>query len=89
VFLFKNIVEAKQKYYHSAMQGPASALRCEFLSCCPRGGLPTLLPVLGLTTGSHPFATTVAIIRHVCTQFNPQAKSDPLKLSKADPSTWP
>jgi hypothetical protein len=71
VFEFKNIAKAKPKYYHSAMQGAASALRCEFLSCCSRGGLPSLLLVLRLTTGSHPFTTTVVILRHVCTQLNP------------------
>jgi hypothetical protein len=84
VFEFKNIVKAKPKYYHSAMQGPASALRCEFLSCCSWGGLPSLLPVLGLTTGPHPFATTIAILKHVCTQLNPQAKPEQLKLNKID-----
>jgi hypothetical protein len=89
VFEFKNIVEAKPKYYHSTMQGPASALRCEFLSCCSWGGLLSLLPFLRLTTGPHLFATTVAILRHVCTQLNPQAKPEQLKLSKTDPSTWP
>jgi hypothetical protein len=86
VFEFKNIAEAKPKYYHSVVQGPASAVQCEFLNCCSRGGLPSLLPVLRLTTGPHPFATTVAILRHVCTQLNPQAKPEQLKLSKTDPS---
>jgi hypothetical protein len=42
VFEFKNIVEVKPKFYHSTMQGPASAIRCEVLGCCSRGGLPRL-----------------------------------------------
>jgi hypothetical protein len=33
VFEFKNIAEAKPKYYHSVIQGPTSALRCEVLGC--------------------------------------------------------
>jgi hypothetical protein len=84
----KNIAEAKPKYYHSMMQGAASALRCEVLSCCSRGRLPCLLPVLRLTTGPHPLATSVTILGHLCTQFNPQAKPEQVKLSKTDPSTW-
>jgi hypothetical protein len=55
----KNIAEAKPKYYHSAIQGPASALRCEVLACYSRGGLPSLLPILELITypssGVHTF----------------------------------
>jgi hypothetical protein len=56
---FKNIAEAKPKYYHSAIQGPASALRCEVLGCCSRDRLPSLFPDIGLTTGPHPLATAV------------------------------
>jgi hypothetical protein len=55
--------------------------------CCSRGGLPSLFSVLGLATDPYPFATTVAILRHVYTQLNPQAKLEQLKLSKTDPST--
>jgi hypothetical protein len=54
-----NIAEAKPKYYHSAIQGPASALRCEVLGCSSRGRLPSLFPNIGLTTGPHPLATAV------------------------------
>jgi hypothetical protein len=89
VFKFKNIAEVKPKYYLSIMQGPASTLQCDVLDCCSRDGLPCLLPVLRLATGSHPLATVVTILRHLCTQFNPQAKPEQLKLSKTDPSTWP
>jgi hypothetical protein len=59
VFEFKNIAEAKPKYYHSAILGPASALRCEVLGCCSRGGLPSLFPIIGLITGPHPLTTVV------------------------------
>jgi hypothetical protein len=59
MFEFKNIAEAKLKYYHSAIQGPASALRYEVLGCCSRGGLLSLLPNIRLTTGPHPLTTTV------------------------------
>jgi hypothetical protein len=56
---FKHIVEAKPKYYHSMIQEPASALRCEVLGCCSRGGLPSPFPDLGLATGPQPLATAV------------------------------
>jgi hypothetical protein len=59
VFKFKNIAEAKPKYYHSAIQGPASALRCEVLNYCSRGSLPSLLPNLRLANGPDPIAITV------------------------------
>jgi hypothetical protein len=59
VFEFKNIAEAKSKYYHSVIQGPTSALRCEVLGCCSRGGLPSLLPILGLAIEPHPTAAAV------------------------------
>jgi hypothetical protein len=85
---FKNIAEAKPKYYHSMMQGPALALRCEVLGCCSWGGLPSLLLILRLTTGPHPFATTVTVLEHLYTQINPQVRPEQLKLSKIDPSTW-
>jgi hypothetical protein len=55
----KNIAEAKPKYYQSAIQGPASALRCGVLGCCSWGGLPSLFPNIRLATGPHPLATTV------------------------------
>jgi hypothetical protein len=67
---FKNIAEAKPKYYHLAIQGPASALRCEVLSCCSQGGLPSLFPNIGLATGPHPFATTVTKPWQLCTHIN-------------------
>jgi hypothetical protein len=87
---FKNIAEVKPKYYHSAIRGPASALRCKVLGCCSRGGLPSLLPNLGLTIGPHPTATIITKPWHLCTQLkNTQAKPEQLKLSKSDPSTWP
>jgi hypothetical protein len=89
VFEFKNIVEAKPKYYRSVIQWPASALGCEVIGCCSRGGLSCLLLILGLTTGSHPFVTAVTILGHVCTQLNPQAKPEQLKLSKTDSSMRP
>jgi hypothetical protein len=41
------------------MQGLASALRCEVLTCCLRDGLPSLFPLLGLATGPHPLVTAV------------------------------
>jgi hypothetical protein len=89
VFEFKNIAEAKPKYYHTAIQGPASTLRCEVLSCCSWGGLPCLLPILGLTIGPHPTATAVTKPWHLCTQLkNSQAKTEQLKLSKTDTSIW-
>jgi hypothetical protein len=54
-----NIAEAKPKYYHSALQGSASFLRCEVLGCCSQGGLPSLFPNIGLTTGPDPLTTAV------------------------------
>jgi hypothetical protein len=68
VFEFKNIAEAKPKYYHSSIQGPASALGCEVLDCCSRGGLPSLFSDLGLTTGPHPLVTAVTKPWQLCTQ---------------------
>jgi hypothetical protein len=78
----------KTKIKNSSIQGPASTLRCEVLGYCSRGGLPSLLLILGLTTRPHPLATIVTILRHFYTQLNPQAKPEKLKLSKTDPSTW-
>jgi hypothetical protein len=52
-------VEAKPKYYHSVIQGPASAVRCEVLGYYSWGGLPSLFPIIGLTTGPHSLATAV------------------------------
>jgi hypothetical protein len=58
---------SEPKYYHSTIQGSASALRCEVLGCCSRGGLPSLLPLLGLATGPHPLVTAVTEPWHLCT----------------------
>jgi hypothetical protein len=71
------------------IQGSASALGYEVLSCFSQGGLPSLLPILGLTTGPHPLATAVAILWHLCTQLKSISKPEQLKLSKTDPSMWP
>jgi hypothetical protein len=70
-----NIAEAKPKDYHSAIQGPASALRCEVLGCCSRGGLPSLLPDLGFATGPHPLATAVTKPWQLCTHINKHKQS--------------
>jgi hypothetical protein len=75
VFEFKNIAEAKLKYYHSVIQGPASALRCEVLDCCSRGGLSSLVPVLGLVIGPNPTVATVTILWHLYTQFKSTSKA--------------
>jgi hypothetical protein len=56
---FKNIAEAKPKYYHLTIQGPASALRYEVLGYYSWGGLPCLLPNLGLAIGPNLAATAV------------------------------
>jgi hypothetical protein len=72
---FKNIVEAKPKYYHSVIQGYTSALRCEVLGYCSRGGLPSLLPDLGLTTGPHSLATAVTKPWHLCIQKKNTSKA--------------
>jgi hypothetical protein len=72
---FKNIAEAKPKYYHSVIQGPASALRCKVLGCCSRGGLPSLLPDIGLTTGPHPLATAVTKLWQLCTHIKKHKQS--------------
>jgi hypothetical protein len=69
VFEFKNIAEVKPKYYHSVIQGSASILRCEVLGCCSQGGLSSLLPNIGLTTGPHPPATVVTKHWYLCTQI--------------------
>jgi hypothetical protein len=73
-FRVLNIAEAKPKYYHSAIQGPASALRCEVLGCCSRGGLPSLFSLLELVTGSHPLATAVTKSWYLCTQLKYKSK---------------
>jgi hypothetical protein len=69
VFEFKNIAEAKPKYYHSEIQGPASALKCEVFDCCSRGELPSLFTILGLAVGPHPTGTTVTKPWHLYTQL--------------------
>jgi hypothetical protein len=73
VLEFKNIAKAEPKYYHSMMHGPALTLQCEVLGCYSWGRLPYLLSVLGLTTGSHPFAAAVTVLGQLYTQLNPQA----------------
>jgi hypothetical protein len=70
-----NIAEAKPKYYHSAIQGPASALRCGVLDCCSRSGLPSLLPNLEFATGSYPLATVVTKLWQLCTHNNKHKQS--------------
>jgi hypothetical protein len=75
VLEFKNIAEVKPKYYHSAIQGPASVLRGEVLGCCSGGGLTSLLPILGLAIGPHPIATVVTITWHLCTQLKYTSKA--------------
>jgi hypothetical protein len=72
---FKNIAKAKPKYYHSAIQGLASALRCEVLGCCSRGGLPSLLSDLEFATGPHPLATAVTEPWQLCTHNNKHKQS--------------
>jgi hypothetical protein len=74
VFEFKNIAEAKPKYYHSVIQGPASALRCEVLGCYSQGGLPSLFPNIRLTTGPHPLTTAVTKPWHLYTQLKYTSK---------------
>jgi hypothetical protein len=71
----KNIAEAKPKYYHSTIQGPALALRCEVLGCCSRGGLSSLLSDLGFATGPHPLATAVTKPWQLCTHNNRHKQS--------------
>jgi hypothetical protein len=56
------MAEAKPKHYHSVIQGPALALRCEVLGGYSRDELPSLLPILGLAIGPHPIATVVTIL---------------------------
>jgi hypothetical protein len=68
--------------------GESQVFGPEVLGCCSWGGLPSLLPNLGLTIGSHPIATAVTILWHLCNKLNSQAKPKQLKLSKTDPSTW-
>jgi hypothetical protein len=70
-----NIAEAKPKYYHSAIQGLASVLRCEVLGCCSQGGPPSLFPNIGLATGPHPLATTVTESWQLCTHINKHKQS--------------
>jgi hypothetical protein len=86
---FKNIAEAKPKYYHSVIQGTASALRCEVLGCCSQGRLPSLFPNIVLTTGPHPLATAVTKLWQLCTHtITNTSKPEQLKHSKTDLSTW-
>jgi hypothetical protein len=75
VFEFKSIAEAKPTYYHLAIQGPASAPRCEVLGCCSRSGLLNLLPNLGLAIGPHSTITAVTILWHLCTQLKYTSKA--------------
>jgi hypothetical protein len=75
VFEFKNIAEAKPKYYHLAIQGPASALRCEVFACGSQGGLPSLFPILGLAVGPHPTDIAVTKSCHLCTQLKYKRKT--------------
>jgi hypothetical protein len=66
---FKDMAEAKPKYYHSVIRGPASALRSEVLGCCSRGGLPSLISILRRSIGPHPTAIAVTKPWHLCTQL--------------------
>jgi hypothetical protein len=51
------------------------------------GRLPSLFPVLGLTTGPHPLVVAVTVLRYLCTHLNLQARLEQLKLTKTDPLT--
>jgi hypothetical protein len=73
---------SESKYYHSMIQGPASALRCEVLGCCSRGGLPSLLSLLGLATGPHSLATTVIEPWHLYTQLKNTSKARATKAQQ-------
>jgi hypothetical protein len=42
-----------------------------------------------VATGPHKLAITSTVFRHLCTQKDPQARLEQLKLSKVDPSIWP
>jgi hypothetical protein len=53
------------------------------------GQAPKSPQVLELANWPHKLATIVAILRHLCTQLNSQARLEQLNLSKTDPSTWP
>jgi hypothetical protein len=53
MFEFKNIAEAKLKYYHSVIQGSASALAYKVLDCFSRGGRPSLLLNFRFVIGPH------------------------------------
>jgi hypothetical protein len=65
----------KRKYYHKTIQGPASAVRCDVLGYCSWGGLPSLLPDLGLTTEPYPLATAVTKLWYLCTQLKNTSKA--------------
>jgi hypothetical protein len=84
-----NIAEAKPKYYHSTIKGPASALRCEVLGCCSRGRLQVSSQTSGSPLGHTHLpqqSQNPGISAH---NWKTQAKPEQLKLSKTDPSTWP
>jgi hypothetical protein len=85
VFEFKNIAEAKLKYYHLVIQGPASTLRCEVLGCCSRDGLPSLLLILRLVIGSHPNTTALTKLRHLYTQLKSTSKTEATKTQQDRP----
>jgi hypothetical protein len=42
--------------------------------------VPKLRPVIGLATESHPIATAVVILNHLCTHLNSQVKLEQLKV---------
>jgi hypothetical protein len=65
---------SETKILYSTIQGPASALGCEVLGCCSRGGLSSLLPNFGLTTGPHSLAAAVTIFWHLYTQLKSTSK---------------
>jgi hypothetical protein len=69
------------------MQGPHRALRCEVLDNSLELGLPADFLVLRwVTTGPHKLATTTAVLGHLYSKSDQQARLEQLKLNKTDPS---
>jgi hypothetical protein len=87
---FKTRSQSDTKTSTRWYKGPHHALWCGVHSSSSKQGLPANFPVLRwVTAGPYKLATTSKIFRHLCTQKDPQARLEQLKLSKADPSTWP
>jgi hypothetical protein len=89
MFKFKNIVEAKLKYYHSVIQGPHQPYNEKSTAAAHGPGSQDSFQSLGSPLGHTHLPQQSQYSGISAHKLNPQAKPEQLKLSTTDPSMWP